>query len=70
VPTFKAGTQEWSKQTRIRNAAKRAPEVYPGPVGELLAHELDAWAELAFLWVDGRSGRRMAAVVEDVLRPR
>ena len=64
---IKAGTPEWITQTRIRNAAKRAPEAYPGPVGELLARELDAWAELSFLWCDARVGRRMAAVVEDVL---
>lgn len=67
---LKAGTPEWVTQGRIRQAAKRAPEVYPGPVGELLARELDAYAELAFLWCDGRSGRRMRAIVEDVLRPR
>ena len=63
---IKAGTPEWITQTRIRNAARRALQVYPGAVGELLSRELDAYAELSFLWVDAKTGRRMAAVVEDV----
>jgi hypothetical protein len=30
-------------EQRLHAAATRAPEVYPGPVGELVAHELRAW---------------------------
>lgn len=62
-----AGTPQWMTQTRIRNAAKRAVEVYPGAVGEWLSRELEAYAELSFLWCDAATGRRMAAVVDDVL---
>ena len=64
---LKAGIPEWTTQTRIRNAARHAPKAYPGPVGELLARELDAWADLSFLWCDAATGRRMRAIVEDVL---
>lgn len=63
----KAGTPEWVTQGRIRTAARRAVEVYPGAVGEWLSRELDAYAELSFLWCDAATGRRMAAVIEDVL---
>ncbi|MFC5992934.1 hypothetical protein ACFQE5_01765 [Pseudonocardia hispaniensis] len=34
---------------RIRAAAHHAKKIYPGPVGELIAHELLAWAEFGYL---------------------
>ncbi len=34
---------------RIRDAAHHAKQTYPGPVGELIAHELLAWAEFGYL---------------------
>ena len=64
---LETGTPAWVTQGRIRSAARHAPKAYPGPVGELLARELNAWADLPFLWCDAATGRRMRAVVEDVL---
>jgi hypothetical protein len=55
------------QQSRIRNAAHRAKKVYPGPAGEVLARELDAYADFSFLWCDGSTTRRMGALVDDVL---
>jgi hypothetical protein len=55
------------QQRRIRNAAHRAKLVYPGPVGELLRVELDAYADLQWLWCDGRVTNRMNAIVDEVL---
>ena len=55
------------QQRRIRNAAHRAKKVYPGPVGELLGQELNAYAEFSFLWCDGRTSTRMNALVDEVL---
>lgn len=64
---IKTDSQEYVTQGRIRTAARLAPKVYPGPVGELLRTELDAWADLSFLWVSGAGSKRMRAVVEDVI---
>ena len=64
---IKTDSPEHVTQGRIRTAARLAPKVYPGPVGELLRLELDAYADLSFLWVDAGAGRRMRAVVEDVI---
>jgi hypothetical protein len=55
------------QQRRIRNAAHRAKKVYPGPVGELLGQELNAYADFSFLWCDGRVTNRMNAIVDEVL---
>lgn len=66
MPVLKPGTPEYGAQTRLRNAAQRALKVYPGPVGELISRELDAYAEFSFLWCDGRIARRMSAVLADV----
>jgi hypothetical protein len=55
------------QQRRIRNAAHRAPKVYPGPVGELLRRELDAYADFHFLWADGPRTTVMNAIVDEVL---
>jgi len=34
--------------TRLRAAALRATQVYPGPVGELLSRELLCWEEFGY----------------------
>jgi hypothetical protein len=36
---------EYPDRTRIRSAAFRACRVYPGPVGQLIAKELNTWEE-------------------------
>ena len=36
------------EKTRLRAAAFRATRLYPGPVGELLAHELTTWDEFGY----------------------
>jgi hypothetical protein len=38
---------------RIHAAAKQARQLYPGPVGELVARELVSYAELGWLVPDG-----------------
>lgn len=55
------------QQRRIRNAAYRAPKVYPGPVGLMLRRELDAYADFHFPWADGPRTTVMNGVVDDVL---
>lgn len=59
--------EEHKTRMRIRNAAMRATRVYPGPVGELLRKELDAYADFPSIWTSGRGSALMLAVVEDVL---
>lgn len=39
---------ELHEHNRIRAAALRARRIYPGPVGEVLAFELYAWAEFGY----------------------
>lgn len=36
------------ERMRLRAAAFRATRLYPGPVGELLSHELLAWEEFGY----------------------
>ena len=36
------------ERMRIRAAALRATQVYPGPVGELLSRELLSWEEFGY----------------------
>lgn len=37
-----------TRKRQARTAAERARILYPGPVGEMLARELDVWAEFAY----------------------
>ena len=39
------GYMEQHERTRIRAAARHARRVYPGPVGELIHRELNAYAD-------------------------
>jgi hypothetical protein len=55
------------QQRRIRAAAHRAKKVYPGPAGEVLGQELNAYADFDFLWSDGSTTRRMARLVDELL---
>lgn len=55
-------------QTRIRSAAMRARKLYPGPVGDVLAIELNSYADLSFLWASATTATRMAALVDHLLR--
>ncbi len=41
------------ERARLRTAAGRARQVYPGPVGQLLARELLAWDDFGFRFGDG-----------------
>jgi len=36
------------QKVRLRDAAVRATCLYPGPVGEMLAHELLTWEEFGY----------------------
>lgn len=51
---------------QVYAAAKRAEQLYPGPVGELLSHELMTWADST-----GRFGGhgRVYRLVEHLLDP-
>lgn len=50
---------------RIRAAAFRAKNLYPGPVGELINRELLTWEEFGFRVGDHSLVRRL---VDDVMR--
>jgi hypothetical protein len=39
---------EYGDKGRIRAAAVRATQLYPGPVGELIARELGAWEAFGY----------------------
>lgn len=54
---------ESPERIRLRSAAARACQIYPGPVGELIARELDTWAELGYVIGPGLTTR----LVEHVL---
>lgn len=42
-PTVAPVPMDHHEKARLRAAAFRATRLYPGPVGELLSHELLAW---------------------------
>ena len=67
VAVLKIGTPEYTTQQKIRQAAARAPKVYPGPVGKLLARELHTYADMVFLWGNGGTMKLVMEVVEDVM---
>lgn len=52
---------EWAETQRCRNAANTARRRYPGPVGELLARELDAFADFGFRVSQGALMQRLVA---------
>jgi len=56
---------EAADRVRIREAAARAAQVYPGPVGELLSRELMSWEQFGY-----RLGSRTAImqIVDQILR--
>lgn len=41
------------RKTQAEQAADRAPLLYPGPVGELLARELRVWTEFGYRFTEG-----------------
>jgi hypothetical protein len=55
---------EAADRSRIRDAAVRAAQVYPGPVGELLSRELVCWEHFGY-----RLGSRTAImkIVDQIL---
>jgi hypothetical protein len=56
------------EKMRMRTAASRAIQVYPGPVGQLISRELLMWEEFGFRLGGGSLVRQL---VEDVLtRPK
>ena len=54
-------------QMQILGAAYRAPKVYPGPVGAALQDDLIAYAELNWLWCNGKTSRLMRELVADIM---
>lgn len=40
------------RKAQARTAADRALVLYPGPVGELLSRELNAWADFAYRFAE------------------
>lgn len=54
------------QRQRARLAAHRAHQVYPGPVGQLIAQELYAWDEFGFR-LDLRPGGLMLRLIDHVL---
>lgn len=51
---------------QLREARRRATETYPGPVGDLIARELEAVAEFGFRFARGTLYRRL---VDHLLDP-
>lgn len=49
---------------RLAAAQRRAPQVYPGPVGELLARELLSWVSLGNRF---GAGGLMVRLTDDIL---
>lgn len=51
---------------RLRAAAYRAPQVYPGPVGVILQRELLMWEEFGYRLGTG-GGALIYSIVEDIM---
>lgn len=67
----KPGRISQQELTRVRTAAMRATKVHPGPVGELLARELRAYADFGFRFgCDGVMERLAAHLLCAPLSPR
>jgi hypothetical protein len=64
VPTDTPPTMEYAEKAAFRQAAFRARNVYPGPVGELIAKELLAIEEFGYRMGAEAFGRRLIAAVE------
>jgi hypothetical protein len=56
---------EHHERLRLRTAAFRAQRVYPGPVGELIQHEILAWEEFGYRL---GSAKLMMTLVDHVLK--
>lgn len=52
------------RRKRVRSAAVLARRVYPGPVGDILAHELNAWDEYGHLLYDMPENAPLLRLVE------
>jgi hypothetical protein len=50
APVRRQTSAQWA---RIHAAARQARQLYPGPLGELVARELVSYAELGWLIPDG-----------------
>lgn len=58
---------EHHERAKIRNAAYRATQVYPGPVGQLVSRELLIWEEMG--WRLGHGTNALVnRLVDDVTR--
>lgn len=55
-----------SERMRLRAAAYRAPQVYPGPVGVILQRELLMWEEFGYRLGTG-GGALIYSIVEDIM---
>ena len=53
------------QRARCREAAHRARNAYPGPLGELVARELTSYAEFGYRFGDGLIPRLVAAVLAE-----
>jgi hypothetical protein len=63
-PKVAHGVLDAHEKGRLRAAARRAQTLYPGPVGQLISHELLIWEDFGYRF--GGHGE-IALLVEHVL---
>lgn len=63
------GKLDWQELRRLRGAALHAKRVYPGPVGDLLARELHAYADLGYRFLPNELMERLATEVLSIQSP-
>jgi hypothetical protein len=73
-PAIPVADQTWRmdqhERLRMRAAAFRATRLYPGPVGELISHELLAWEEFGYrLAANGSILRLVDDIMKTALEP-
>ncbi|MGH3569260.1 MAG: hypothetical protein ACRDRH_25205 [Pseudonocardia sp.] len=63
------GKLDGQELRRIRGAALHAKQVYPGPVGDLLARELHAYADLGYRFLPNALMDRLATEILSIRSP-
>lgn len=68
-PTHSTAPPDWSSTSetaQLRAAAIAAGKRYPGPVGQLLAHDLLSWSSIGMRWdTTGLIGRVVAELLAE-----
>lgn len=57
------GKPDASEKERVKNAARHARLIFPGPIGEYLGTELDSWAAMSLRFDDrGKTNQLITAL--------